>query len=244
MAKLKITATDSSGQIHDRYTRPTSINSALTGGTGGKTNQTGRQISPQVKVGSNAVASGSILAQKGAHKFRALDTTGATGNSGICTLVNLATPTASNTMSIKMFLANITGVAVAAANVAGGATGATVSWTSGLTGPVKTPRVGDYILGLTGFGNISATAAQVTAVVSSTSVTVAATGNVAAQSGLTASDYTFVSRISNNYVWDWTSDGYQDSTSGSSFYSSGFNPNRFRYHLADVDNTFVMVQYA
>ena len=241
MAKLKITATDSSGQVHDRYVRPTYINGAYTGGTGGNTTQAGRQISPQVKVGSNAVAAGSILAQKGAHKFKATDNA---GHTSVCTLVNLATPTAQNTMSIQLFLANITGVAVAAANVAGGATSATVSWTSGLTGPVKTPRVGDYILGLTGFGNISATAAQVTSVVSSTSVTVAATGNVASQTGLSVSDYTFASRISNNYVWDWTSDGYQDSTNGSSFYSSGMNPNRFRYHLAAVDNTFIQVQYA
>ena len=240
MAKLKITATDSSGQIHDRYARQGQQGGAYVGGTGGDTGQAGRQIQGTSFIKGTSAQACFISAQKGAHKFRVQD---ALTNKGICTLTNLLTPTA-GLMNIKVTLSNITGVAVAAANVAGGATGATISWTSGLTGPVKTPRVGDYISGLTGFGNISATAAQVTAVVSSTSVTVAATGNVASASGQTVADYTFASKISNNYVWDWTSDGYSDSTSGSSFYPSGMNPNRFRYHLATADSTFVMVQYA
>ena len=50
MAKLKITATDTSGQIHDRYTSKQYINGAYTGGTGGLTSQVGRQIQGQSYV--------------------------------------------------------------------------------------------------------------------------------------------------------------------------------------------------
>ena len=66
------------------------------GGVGGLTSLSGNQIQPTVKIGSASAASGSIIAQKGAHKFRVTDGT----NTGTCTLVNLATPTVANTMSI------------------------------------------------------------------------------------------------------------------------------------------------
>lgn len=242
MAKLKITATDTSGQIHDRYTGPESINGAFVGGTGGKNNQAGRQIQANVKVGSNSATTGNIIAQKGSHKFRVTDNANP-NNAGTCTLVNLGTPTASNTMSIKLTLSNITGVSLAAANVVGNATSTTVSWTSGLVGPLA-PRVGDLISGIVA-GNVSPTAAVVTSVVSSTSVTISTTGNVASQSSISASAYTFASKIGNRYVWDWTSDGQPDSTNGSTtFYTNGYNPTRFRYHLATPDSTFIQVAYA
>jgi hypothetical protein len=89
MAKLKIAGINNGVQT-DR-----GIASGL-GGVGGLTSLSGNQIQPTVKVGSASAASGSIIAQKGIHKFRVTDGT----NIGICTLVNLATPTVANTMSI------------------------------------------------------------------------------------------------------------------------------------------------
>lgn len=102
MAKLKIAKTNSG--IHDAYTSPTLISGNHIGGVGGIVSQAGPQIHPQVKVGSASATDGSILRQKGTHKFLVTDGT----NKGICTLVNLATPTAPNTMSIGIVLANST----------------------------------------------------------------------------------------------------------------------------------------
>jgi hypothetical protein len=74
MAKLKITKTEASGQMHDRYTMPTQIPAGTyVGGTGGFTAQTGRQIQPKVKVGSATASVGSIIKQKGSHKFQVSD---------------------------------------------------------------------------------------------------------------------------------------------------------------------------
>ena len=95
MAKLKIQHT-SGGIVHDRYVSPITINGNHIGGTGGNTNQAVPTIQPTVKIGSASATSGYILHQKGIHKFRVTDGT----NIGTCTLVNLATPTAANTMSI------------------------------------------------------------------------------------------------------------------------------------------------
>lgn len=105
MAKLKISSTPTGGgQQVDMYTSPTLISGNHVGSVGGIRTQPGPQIAPQVKIGSASVATGSILRQKGAHKFLATDGT----NTAICTLVNLATPTVANTMSIGIILANAT----------------------------------------------------------------------------------------------------------------------------------------
>ena len=54
--------------------------------------------------------------------------------------------------------------------------------------------------------------------------------------------------ITNKFVYDFTSDGQMDSTNGTTtYYTSGFNPNRFRYVLnssAGPNATFVKVQSA
>jgi hypothetical protein len=106
MAKLKIAKTNSvSGQIVDAYTSPTLISGNHVGSVGGIHIQVGPQINANVKVGTNSATTGSILFQKGAHKFRMQDDN---GNVGTCTLVNLSTPTAANTMSIGIILANTT----------------------------------------------------------------------------------------------------------------------------------------
>ena len=255
MAKLKITQSPSGADLNvtypqaypaeqvDRYVSPTLVSGAHIGGTGGLTSQTGLQIQPSVYVNATGAsqANGSILAQKGAHKFRVTDGT----YTGDCKLVNNPTLSAGQ-MSVQINLSNITSVTLASSNVAGGATSATISWTAtNLTGPVATPRVGDYISGITGQGNVSATAALVTSVVSSTSVTVAASGNVASATGLSVTDYTYASRITNKFVYDFTSDGYPDSTSGIvTYYTSGYNPTKYKYRLAAPNNVYVQVASA
>lgn len=252
MAKLKITKAPSGNDLNvtypqggaaeevDRYVSPTLVSGAHIGGTGGLTTLTGLVINPQVYVNTAGAsqASGSILAQKGAHKFRVTDGT----YTGDCKLVNNPTLSAGQ-MNIQINLSNITSVTLGSSNVAGGATSATVSWTSSnLTGPVATPRVGDYISGISGQGNISSTAALVTSVVSSTSVTVAATGNVAATTGLSVTNYTYASRVTNKFVYDFTSDGYMDSTNGiTTYYTSGYNPTKYKYRLAAPNNVYVQV---
>jgi hypothetical protein len=220
MAKLKITQTDSSGQIHDRYTSQQYINGAFVGGTGGLTSQIGRQIQGQVYVTGGSSTTGSILAQKGRKSFRVTDGT----NSGDCTLVNNPNLTAGQ-MNILVTL-NTAAANIAAANVAGGATSTTVTYDTrtAITGPVQMPRVGDYVIWTSPSANIGSVV-QVTAVNGTTSFTIGTVGNVAASTGTVVSTCTYASRISNKFVHD-------------------YNPNKFRYHLAAPDATFVQVQYA
>ena len=240
MAKLKITHT-SGGQLRDRYTGPHYINGAYVGGTGGLTSQTGRQIQGQSYINGASSQTCSILAQKGAHKFRVQD---ALGNKGICTLMNSPNVTAGK-MNILITL-NGGAANIAAANVAGGASSATVTFDTrtAVTGPVTFPRVGDYVIWTSPSANIGSVV-QVTGVTGTTSFTIGVTGNVSATTGLSVTTNTYASKINNKYVWDWTSDGYQDSSNGTiTFMTSGYNPTRFRYHLATQDATFVKVQYA
>jgi len=243
MAKLKITNTTSVTNVTypqpegDRYTGPQYINGAYVGGTGGLTSQTGRQIQGQVYVKGSSSQQGSILAQKGSHKFRVQD---AGGKIGVCTLVNSPNPTAGQ-MNILLTLNNST-AAIAAANVAGNATSTTVTFSS-VTGPVALPRVGDYLsFGSAPSANIG-TFTQVTAMNGSTA-TITTTGNVSASS-VAVGVCTYASKINNRHVWDWYSDGQMDSTTGTTtFYTNGYNPTRWRYHLATPDATFIQAQYA
>ena len=224
---LKITNTDSSGQIHDRYTRSTYINGAYTGGTGGNTTQTGRQIQAVAKIGSSGTAGNtSIIAQKGAHKFRVYN---ATDKFGTCTLANIATPTATNTMSIRVDLNELTGN-ITAANVVGGATQTYVTYAlSSLVGP-RALAAGDWVLGFASSSISSIYGAKVTAVNAAGNggtlgnVTVATNGNVAAQTAQTLTNTRYATRITNDNVYD-------------------FNGNRYRYRLAVPDSTFVRVWY-
>lgn len=227
MAKLKISQTNSvSGTQTDKFISPTLINGNHIGGVGGLTSQSGLQIKPTVYVTGGSAAAGSILAQKGAHKFRVTDGT----NTGVCKLVN-STTLAAGQMNLWANVCVIPSASMASANVAGGATSATVSWTSGATfGPVTTPRVGDYIVGFSS-ANIGAYGAQVTSVTNATTVVVSVSGNVAASTTL-ANAMTLVSRIDNKYIHDFISDGLIDSTTGTTtYYTSGYNPTKFRYVL-------------
>jgi hypothetical protein len=237
MAKgLKITKTQTDGTIVNRYSSGQYINGAYVGGTGGLTSQTGRQIQGQSFVTGASSQQCSILAQKGAHKFRVQD---ALGNKGICSLVNSPSPTAGQ-MNVLLTL-NTGGAAnIASANVAGGASSATVTLDTRntVTGPVSFPRVGDYVIWTSPSANI-ASVAQVTGVTGTTSFTIATTGNVPAYTGISVTTNTYASRITNKFVYDFASDGsLSDSIAG------GYNYNKFRYHLATPDSTFIQVQYA
>lgn len=231
MAKLKIKNTDVSGQAHDSFISPTLVNGNHIGGVGGLTSQSGLQIKPTVFVKGGSALPGSITAQKGSHKFRVSDGT----LTGVCSLVN-STSLAAGQMNLWANVCIIPGATLNSANVAGGAQSVTITWTAGTTiGPVTTPRVGDYLTGFAGLSaNISASAygVVVTAVNSATSVSIAATGNVAAATPVLANTMTLVSRIDNKFIHDFISDGSQDSSSGTvTYYSSGYNPTKFRYVL-------------
>ena len=236
MSKLKITVTDSSGQIHDRYTSQQYINGAYVGGTGGLTSQVGRQIQGQSYVAGSSSQQCSILAQKGIHKFRVQD---ALTNKGTCTLVN--NPNVSSGQMNILVTLNTAAANVASANVAGGATQTTVTYDTrtAVTGPVQLPRVGDYLIWTAPSANIGAVV-QVTGVTSN-SFTIGTVGNVAAATGVAVSTCTYASRINNKFVYDFSSDGHL--TAGT-IGSNTYNPTKFRYHLAAPDATFVQVQYA
>ncbi len=75
MAKLKITKTSTSGVTVDSYVSPTLVNGYHVGGTGGLTSQANPQIAPVVYLAGGTQGAGSIVAQKGAHKFRVTDGT-------------------------------------------------------------------------------------------------------------------------------------------------------------------------
>lgn len=199
----------------DQHVSPTLVNGTNVGGTGGLTSQAGQQIQPQVFVTGGSQTTGSILAQKGAHKFKVTDGT----LKGITTLVNSGGLSAGQ-MSIEVNASTITSATIA--TYSGGAPGFTyVTFTpSNVTGPAATPRVGDHLNGFSGNG----TAVMVTGIVSAGNVQVSVVGNVTTQTG-TLTDSFYASRISNKFVSD-------------------FNGVKFRYHLAAPDATFVQVTSA
>jgi hypothetical protein len=239
--KLKITKTNSvSGQLVDAYISQTVIDGAHIGGTGGLTSITGYQLEPQVYVTGGSQTFGSILAQKGAHKFRVTDGT----NVGDCKLVNSGTLTAGQMnlqINLSTIIANIT---PATSVAAGGATSTYVTWTTGnVTGPVATPRVGDIIIGFSG----NAANATVTAVNGSANVTIGLTGNVTWANNTSVTDSCYASRITNKFVYDFSTDGNQIAGQNGiapTYYTSGNNPDKFRYRLAAPDATFVQVMSA
>ena len=219
MAKLKITVTDSSGQIHDRYTGPEYINNAFVGGTGGLTSQTGRQIQPKVKVGSGSATTGSILAQKGLKKFRVYDGT----NISNCTLVNLATPTAADTMSIQVNVATLTGATITSLT----ASTSTVAYVTAFTqvGPVAL-AAGQVVTGTAFTGVVT-----IGSIVSASNIALSYTSQTNANlTGVAVSSTINASRITNRYVHD--------------FGTTTTNPIKYRYHLATPDSTFVEVKSA
>lgn len=220
MAKLKITKTNSgTGQIVDRYTGPEYINGAYVGGTGGLTSQTGRQIAPTVYVTGGSQTAGSILAQKGAHKFQVTDGT----NTGKCTLVNAGTLSAGQ-MNLQVNLATLSGATVTTWTASTGTTAYVTNFTQ--TGPIAL-AVGQVVTGTLFTGTVT-----IASIVSSSNIQLSYTSQTNANlSGVAVSTTVYASRITNRYVYDFGNDGYS-------------NPNKYRYHLATPDSTFVQVAYA
>jgi hypothetical protein len=247
MAKLKITAKSSitnvtyPGPIIDAFVQPQLVGGAHTGGTGGLTSVTGNQFAPQVYVKGGSSTTGSILAQKGAHKFRVTDGT----NTGDCVLTNSAGLVAGqmnlliNTAQAPY--ANITVPNSGGTNTFGWITFATANLTS-YTAPsvasVWTSTAGFAGLGTTLSYSVSGGLANANVSFSSQTVT-SVTGTA------TVSTVLYASRIDNKFVRDFGSDGQMDSTSGTvTYYTSGFNPNKYKYHFAAPNSTFVQVQNA
>lgn len=228
--KLKIQKTNTAtGGVIDAFVSPTIIDGAHIGGTGGLTSLTGYQLNPTVYITGGSQLSGSIVAQKGAHKFRVTDGT----LTGDCKLVNSGSLSAGQ-MNLQITLSTITSATIA--TYSAGTPGYTyVTYTpSNVTGPVATPRVGDTLVGFTGNG----TSVLVTAVIAAGNVQVSVVGNVTTQTG-TITDTAYASRITNKFVYDFGTDGILAANT-----AGGYNPNKFRYRLATPDSTFVQVKSA
>jgi hypothetical protein len=228
MAKLKITHTNN-GVTTDKYVSPAIVDGSHIGGTGGLTSQAGNQIQPVVYITGGSQLNGSILAQKGSHKFQVTDGT----LTGDCKLVNSSSLSAGQ-MNLQITLSTITSATIA--TYSAGTPGYTyVTYTpSNVTGPVATPRVGDTLVGFTGYG----ASVLVTAVIAAGNVQVSVSGNVTTQTG-TITDTTYASRITNKFVYDFGTDGILAANT-----AGGYNPNKFRYRLATPDSTFVQVKSA
>lgn len=312
MAKLKIQKTFTnpvgSGQASvfgatqavDSYTNNQVLDSAGTaasggtheGGVGGYTSQTIATIQPTVKVRTADASVGSIIAQKGAHKFQVSDentvaddavtvgyeyrinsvgtTTdwaamgaGANANTndvftalavgagdgtvqsaGTCTLVNLVTPTAANTMSIVCTAANVSNANIANIGATGSnRTTAFLTWNAGdVVGGTSNFKVGQTInlINSNVTGNLT-----ITTINSTTNLTVTTDTTQTIPVGNTSAfTSTFqASKISNKYVWDFLNGGTAESSTTGGFTGST-NPNRFRYWFAEASDTFVKVASA
>jgi hypothetical protein len=247
MAKFKITKTNSTsggyGQgtvVVDAYmgqTLPTS--GAHYGGTGGNTSITGRQIQPAVKVGTNAAALGSIQFQIGRNRFRVNDGT----NVGDCTLTNapLANLSAS-TMSIQV---NTTAFGFANIYTSGALTNyALVNYsTANVSGPVSETVAASlgYQLFNTGLvGNVTVSSIATSGANVTLNCALSVSQTITANPSTGAGNVVYMgfqaSRITNKYVSDYSSSGnYSTNISG------GYTPNKYRYHLAAPDSTFVQV---
>lgn len=215
--KLKIAKNNATT---DKYVSPILVGGNPIGGVGGDTSQAGYQILPQVYLTGGSSVAGYIVRQKGAHKFLCTDGT----RTGQLTLVN-SPNLAAGQMNILVNLSTLTGN-VTAANVAGGATSTYVTYaTSSVTGPVAAPRVGDYVIGFAGNAAVARVTALNATVGGLANVTIATAGNVAGQTGVSLTDSTYATRITNRTVTD-------------------FGGNRFFYRLGGPTTTYVQVNRA
>ena len=240
MAKLKITH-NNNGTPTDAYVSPTLVGGVHFGGTGGNTTQTGYQIQPTVKIGTNSATTGNILFQKGSHKFRVSDNA-SPNNVGTCTLVNIPTPTASNTMSIQVNTAYLGGANANAYVSSGASTSAYITYNVSNLAAYSGPTVGQFVFGTGATGNVTVTAINSTVggvgniTVSYPSQTFA---NISYLTNTTINTGFMACRITNKFVYDFGSDGnLSDNINGS------YNPNKYRYHLAGPTTTFVQVASA
>jgi hypothetical protein len=211
MAKLKISKTNSvTGVQVDKKTGPETITSSGITGTpgsvGGIYTQAGAQIHPQVDTG-NGPTDGSILRQKGAHKFLCTDGT----TKKICKLVPSRVPDGGpGQMSIPVYTATFNGNI---ADTAGAQTSSYLRYqVSSLQGSASALKVGTVIhnVGQSINGNVIVTAIN---------ATVGGYGNVTVAFSLQDGDppsgnYTmeagfYASRITNRWVYDFNGNKYR-----------------------------------
>lgn len=305
MAKLKIQKTNQTSgfttNIVDSYANNQKLDTlgiasdtgTHEGGVGGYTSQTVPTIQPTVKVGSATATTGSIIFQKGAHKFQVSDEntiqdenlvagqeyrissvgstnwglfgagpnantndvftataagsnsgSGTAQNVGTCTLVNLVTPTAANTMSILCTAANVVNANVAniGANISRNRIDAYLTWNAGdVVGGVSNFKVGQTVNLID--GNLTG-AITITAINSTSNLTITTDTAQTIGANTTAFTSTFLaSKISNKYVWDFLNAGTPESSSTGGFTGAN-NPNRYRYWFGEPTNTFVKVASA
>jgi hypothetical protein len=171
--------------------------------------------------------------------------TGTVQNVGECTLVNLRTPTAANTMSILCTAANVSNANIANIGATGNnRTTAYVTWNAGdiQLGGNANFKVGQTIRFLN--SNITGGGGTIASINSTGNLTVTVSAQTVPVGNTSGFVSTFMaSKISNKYVWDFLDDGYPNS-GGMNGFTGTDNPNRFRYHLAAPTDTFVQVAYA
>jgi hypothetical protein len=207
--KLKISHTNSlTGVQVDKKTGPETITSngitGTPGSVGGLVSQAGAQIHPQVNTG-NGPTDGSILRQKGAHKFLCTDGT----TQKVCRLVPSRVPDGgAGQMSIPVYTATFSG------NVADTAGAQTASYLRYLVSSVQGNgiKVGAAVhnVGQSISGNVTITAIN---------ATVGGYGNVtigfSSQDGdVPSGNYTmqagfYASRITNRWVHDFDGNKYR-----------------------------------
>ena len=310
MAKLKIQKTYTGGSgyqasatiVVDSYANNQTLTAAGAasaggtheGGVGGYTSQTIATIQPTVKVRGETATAGSIIAQKGSHKFQVSDENtvqdedivaaqeyrissvsgtnwtqfgagpnantndvftakisgsaatvddGTVQNVSTCTLVNLVTPTAANTMSIFCTAATFTDATIAniGTGTLNGYTNRTAAYVSWATGSGTLFKVGQTI----NFSNSNVTGSFTVGAINSTTNITAVTSTVQTfASNVSSGTVTFLaSKISNKYVWDFLSDGQAESSTTGGF-TGATNPNRYRYWLNTPSTVFVQVASA
>ena len=210
-SKLKISKTHTvTGVQVDTATSPATITSGAVTGTpgsvGGLVSQAGAQIHPQVDTG-NGATDGSILRQKGAHKFLCTDGT----TQKICTLVPSRVPDGgAGQMSIPVYTTTFSGNV---ADTAGVQTSSYLRYqVSSLAGDATGIKVGAAVhnVGQSISGNVTITAIN---------ATVGGYGNVTIsftpQDGdVPSTNYTmqtgfYASRISNRWVHDFDGNKYR-----------------------------------
>lgn len=211
--KLKISKTPtgktgpSGAQRTDQYTGPKQITSGsitgYPGGVGGVYTQAGPQIHAQVNTG-NGATDGSLLRQKGAHKFYCSDGT----TKAICTLTPKMVPGLKE-VSVPVYTAVISG------NIADTSGAQTSSYLNYDVASVQGAgiKIGAFVMGASQqsiTGNVTITAINAT-VAGRGNVTIAfssqdgdpPSGDITLQVGF------FASRISNRWVHDFSGNKYR-----------------------------------
>jgi hypothetical protein len=215
MAKLKISKTPTGNTgigatRTDRKTGPEVITdngvTGTPGSVGGLVSQAGAQIHPQVDTG-NGATDGSILRQKGAHKFLCTDGT----TQKVCTLVPSRVPDGGpGQMSIPVYTTTFSGNV---ADTAGAATSSYLRYqVSSIAGDAAGIKVGAAVHSVEQSinGNVVITAINAT-VGGYGNVTIgfssqdgdAPSGNYTMQTGF------YASRITNRWVYDFSGNKYR-----------------------------------